>query len=52
MIDYTIPSTFIHEYDFPVYDIVLPQEDENYRICFNLEYFCRQRPVHKHTQII
>tara|TARA_R100001463_G_scaffold17250_2_gene44277 strand:- start:1072 stop:1602 length:531 start_codon:yes stop_codon:yes gene_type:complete len=30
----------------------LPQKDEDKRICFNLEYFCKQRPMHKETQII
>ena len=25
----------------------LPQEDADYRICFNLQYMCKMRPVHK-----
>jgi hypothetical protein len=30
----------------------LPQKDQEQRICFNLEYFCRKRPIHKKTQVI
>ena len=26
----------------------LPQEDEDYRICINLEYLCQARPMHQH----
>ena len=26
----------------------LPQEDEDYRICINLEYLCQSRPMHNH----
>jgi len=41
-------------YVFPswLYHRPLPQQDTDYRICFNLEYFCKQRPIHKKTGII